>query len=492
MTHKAKRPDWTEERIAAIVPTKNKKAHAIALGLFIMVNPGGSRHWCHRVYVGTAQPRYPKLGDFPAMTLMAALDELRRAQQAVQTQAAAAPETGAATLADLKQEFIVKDINRRPIEEERKLRYTRTLDAHWLKRAVADVQPATEWGALRLADTFGSHSPKIRTAWITRYQDHLLALQDQQARGSDRRSKSTLGAELNQFAQALFTFGAERGYLTRDGIPPMDRRKLNKSRKNNRHLSVSEIEQLFAATTEQAVLDSPAMTELDACFLRLTLISSARCEAMTIAKRAALHHDMRGWWTFPNEDLKASPAQKDNPFDHLVPITPLLAEEIARLQRHLDREGIPSAYWFPEHRAANVHARGETIGPRSDSWSGRLCSEFKHALGNAGANPYTTHALRRTVSHVMQLLGVEKEVREKASGRVAQGLDGTYASGRMIDYVMIAFEKYHAFLFACMRGKGNEYLAAISDANMARARREEAERLTALGITPLRAVGGGA
>lgn len=476
---------WTDERIAGLPTPKSKKPTSIGEGLYVMVYPTGSRSFATLTINDNGHPQFKPFAKVrtnkeanagSAMTLEQARlyvlehrvalatdrhDELERRVKDKRT----------LTFSDGLEEFLEKKILPRNIGKDRKQRYRHTLTAHLMNRKIPEH--TLTWGALKFADFGGG-------AWSDRYEQTLRQVEQRAALGGDRRGACTLAHQTDQFAQQFFDYCVKREWMRLEHVP--ERLKhVNKPRAITRALSVAELEHMFAVTTREAVYGNDTINEFDAVCMRLLAITGIRLDSVRLARRSHRNLQARGFWTFPADDLKQTSAQREEPTDHHIPMTPLFLREIERL------EAVSADFdWlFPERYAA---ARSpDEVKPRDESWAKHLLGEHAKLLKNEGARKYTAHAFRRTMSNIMQELGVPDHIIDKCAARVPRGTAKTYLTAEVRDQITNAFEQYHDFLHACMLGKGEDYLEDVRAARTADMRKENAARRKRLGIKPFAA-----
>jgi integrase len=352
-------------------------------------------------------------------------------------------------------------------------RWRNVIKKHFLSYAIPKGRGV--WGQMRVRE-FAGASSKVA------YTFHLKQLQMQPAKGHSRTGKCTLGGETQRKVYGLLQHAVLHGLLTVNDLPPR-LKGLQKERAINRYLSVDEIESLLRAT-EPSVCDTlnalplvkgkkqTRMKEYDACYLRMLLLTGGRVNSVRLARRSMRDTVKKGFLTFPAADMKQTVAQKEEPVDHHLPVTKLLARELARV----DKSSGAFDYYFPERYAAKRLAKGLKVSPRTADWAKKICKAKRKLLGNVGPKPYTSQALRRTMSNHMRDLEIPNHVIDVAAGRVEKGTDKTYITGDMPDQVFVAFQKYHAFLEACMQGKGELWMNDVKSARIDLVEKETAER----------------
>jgi integrase len=452
-----------EQQIAELAarPPKNKSATPLGAGLYVVTYPSGKQSFARMernanghnqarafapVKVNASDPTPGALRLIEAQAWIATHAIASEASQARELELATLDKS-TLTFAELIAQFLDKKIDpRNDMNADRKRRYRNTLENTFCKSTVPDL--GGQWGKLKVGAFTGG-------VWIDRYETTLFKIERESIATGSRRGKSTLGHEVDQFMQKVFDYAIRRGVLLPEHRPERNK-DVRRPKAITRHLSVAEIERLFTATTPQAVTKAEAMNELDACFMRVLMLTGIRLNSVRLARRSNMHVHAKDFWTFPSDDLKETKAQREAPADHHIPLTDLLQRELARLEESLPAECDP---FFPEryHRKRDYDAK-----PRSQSWAKHLLAEFATTLGNT-KQPYTAHAFRRTQSNVMRELGVPDHVIDLCQARVPRDTAKTYLTAELRDQVQNAFDLYHDFLEACMQAKGEEYLQAVRD-----------------------------
>lgn len=365
------------------------------------------------------------------------------------------------TWSELLTDYIAKKVlPRNDIGADRKQRIQSTLTNHFAKSAVPDV--GGTWGETRVA-LFASSD------WTDRYERTLYAIERRQAAGGDRRGKSTLGHEVDQFMQHAFDYAIGKGYMSSQHRPARNT-KVRRPRAVRRYLSIAEIERLLEVTTPAAVYGNDAINDQDACFMRVLLLSGIRQNSARLARRSNMHARDKDFWTFPAEDLKETKVQREVEYEHHIPLTALMRVELARLDE-LVTPGVDVFFAERYHAQRDV----KEVRPRSRSWAGHLVSEFAGLLGIDTTSEYRSHAFRRTQSNWMRELGVPDHVIDLCQARVEIGTAKTYLTAELRDQVVNAFEIYHAFIDACMQKKGQAFIDAVRTARQAESRQKIAQ-----------------
>jgi integrase len=488
-------PRWSDERIASLrLPKKGKSAtpYNLTEGLALRVYPSGVKSFGYVERNAKGNPQFRPFAKH-GMTSDVAANVLTVADARIKllavklANATAAPvdpaldanapprdadgaPVGGHTFRTALKDWITTKVAIMTIQPERKHRYKQTLTDHFCDQIVPDFAPQTLWGELKVEKFVGGK-------WEDRYETTLLRVQQREALGGNRRGPCTLAHQTDVFARKFFKYLVKCGYMKPEHKPTKIE-GANEPRSIERALSIAEVEKLFAVTSRAAVLANPAINEYDAVMLRLLLITGLRVNSLRLMCRSMRGASARGFWTVPAETLKKTKTQTEAPHDHLIPITPLLAREVARLD---DLSGNYD-YLFIERYASRKRARGEAVEPLSDSWAKHLCDEHAATLGNTGGNHYTAHAFRRTQSNTMLEFEIPEKVIDLCHARIAQGTAKTYLTAKVRDQVCNAFEQWSMFLTACEHGKGDAYIDDLRDARTADKRAEDLARMARIGL----------
>jgi integrase len=251
----------------------------------------------------------------------------------------------------------------------------------------------------------------------------------------------------------MFAFAVSERYLSYEDVPER-LEDINKPRVNKRYLSIAEIETLLQVTSVKGVRTIDGINDYDAMLLRLLLLTGCRLKPMRLAQWSDMGNKLKGFWTFPANRNKQTTRAKAAPEDHLVPVTDLLQSELNRLAE------VSGDYpvLFPERYAGSR----EAVKVRSEGWAKHVVVDHALQLKNTGEDAYGTHALRRTMNNVMRELEIPDEVIHVCNSRVPKGVDATYLTTKLRPQCIVAYEKYHAFIAACMQGKGDAWMEEVT------------------------------
>jgi len=362
---------WISDlRIKKIVPKKRRFEISDGNGLYLRINPSGTKTWVFR-YQFNGIPRRLSLGKYPGLSLAdartkhgEAMRELQRGNDpGLKAKEEKARMKQAPSFMDLLEEFWSLELSLQPSGKNRK---------RLVEKDVLHV-----WG-------------KRRVASITR-RDAVLLL-------DGVRQRAPVGANrLQGVLVRMFNFASERGIIERSPLMGMRR---GKEKARSRVLTDEEVKALWSALDlERKEIDIYRPTKLA---LKMILLTGQRPGEVAGMK----WEDLDGqWWTIP---ATATKTREEN----RVPVLPMAEKVIEEARVYSGGTGFVFASSYNVGEPLTVRALSNAIR--------------RHRAEMGISDRFTPHDLRRTLRTRLAEAGVSDIVAERLLGHKLQGVLGIY------------------------------------------------------------------